>query len=226
MLHDRHGPSVQSSLPVPRDSIRRNKHASVDGQPFIVTLALDHETHETLTKLRTKYFPRHRNYLEAHVTLFHALPASHKSLYPTLLSEMATQRHSFPVRIGKPFSLGGKGIGVGITSPNIVNQAKGSSERPHPNKDRITRLRADLARLLEHEDVKLTAQDAKNQHSPHVTLQNKVDEKTASDSMEQLEQEDGEIFRGGWDARAIGLELYEYQADGTWTRMRQFEFAA
>ena len=42
--------------------------------PLIVTLTLDEFSHNYFTALRNQYFPKHCNYLEAHLTLFHNLP--------------------------------------------------------------------------------------------------------------------------------------------------------
>jgi 2'-5' RNA ligase len=42
---------------------------------LILTLALDEISHNYFTALRTQYFPKHCNYLQAHLTLFHRLPA-------------------------------------------------------------------------------------------------------------------------------------------------------
>lgn len=43
--------------------------------PLIVTIALDKVSHDYFTALRNTHYPKHCNYLEAHLTLFHRLPA-------------------------------------------------------------------------------------------------------------------------------------------------------
>ena len=43
--------------------------------PLIVTLTLDKVSHDFFTKLRNTHYPKHCNFLEAHLTLFHRLPA-------------------------------------------------------------------------------------------------------------------------------------------------------
>ena len=43
--------------------------------PLIVTIALDNVSHNYFTTLRNKHYPTYCNYLEAHLTLFHRLPA-------------------------------------------------------------------------------------------------------------------------------------------------------
>ena len=48
-------------------------------QPFILTLQLDAESFARFNALRQQYFPPSRNYLEAHLTLFHALPAQNET---------------------------------------------------------------------------------------------------------------------------------------------------
>ena len=42
--------------------------------PLILTAQLPDDMHARYTALRDAHFPPERNYLEAHVTLFHALP--------------------------------------------------------------------------------------------------------------------------------------------------------
>lgn len=43
--------------------------------PLIVTLTLDKVSHDYFTTLRNNNYPKHCNFLEAHLTLFHRLPA-------------------------------------------------------------------------------------------------------------------------------------------------------
>ena len=42
--------------------------------PLVVTAELPVDLFAWSNQLRTEHFPAHRNYLKAHVTLFHALP--------------------------------------------------------------------------------------------------------------------------------------------------------
>jgi len=43
--------------------------------PLIVTISMDKVSHDYFTALRNTHYPKHCNYLEAHLTLFHRLPA-------------------------------------------------------------------------------------------------------------------------------------------------------
>ena len=56
--------------PPPRGNVR-----GADAAPLSVTAQLPRDLHARYTALRTEHFPPERNYLDAHVTLFHALPA-------------------------------------------------------------------------------------------------------------------------------------------------------
>lgn len=52
-------------------------------QPLIVTLALDEQAQARFDALRSRHFPPDRNVLDAHVTLFHALPGEQEGDSPT-----------------------------------------------------------------------------------------------------------------------------------------------
>lgn len=43
--------------------------------PLVVTISLDKVSHDYFTDLRNTHYPKYCNYLEAHLTLFHRLPA-------------------------------------------------------------------------------------------------------------------------------------------------------
>jgi 2'-5' RNA ligase len=45
-----------------------------DESPLILTLRLDEASHLFFDELRERHFPRERNFLKAHLTLFHKLP--------------------------------------------------------------------------------------------------------------------------------------------------------
>ena len=47
--------------------------------PLIVTLLVDDDAQQHFDALRSEHFPAERNYLRAHVTLFHALPGGRGS---------------------------------------------------------------------------------------------------------------------------------------------------
>lgn len=49
-----------------------------DQPPLTVTAALDEGAFAWFDDLRQSHFPRHRNKVPAHLTLFHALPGKHE----------------------------------------------------------------------------------------------------------------------------------------------------
>jgi hypothetical protein len=61
-------------------------------RPLIMTLALEKTAAEFFTAQRTRYFPKHINFLKAHLTLFHALPFNEPRINETIttLSTQAT----------------------------------------------------------------------------------------------------------------------------------------
>ncbi|RYD70062.1 MAG: 2'-5' RNA ligase family protein, partial [Sphingobacteriales bacterium] len=48
-------------------------------QPFILTLRIDSEAQQYFDVLRLQHFPAERNFLKAHLTLFHKLPATEET---------------------------------------------------------------------------------------------------------------------------------------------------
>ncbi|KAH9810903.1 2'-5' RNA ligase superfamily [Teratosphaeria destructans] len=50
--------------------------ASEEDEVYVLTLQTNKPHHHRMTQLRDKYFPETINKLEAHLTLFHALPGS------------------------------------------------------------------------------------------------------------------------------------------------------
>lgn len=64
-------------------------------QPLVLTLKLDQTTFDLFNELRQQHFPPERNFLPAHVTLFHALPGEHElNIRQTLQTLRLNQRLS------------------------------------------------------------------------------------------------------------------------------------
>ncbi len=166
-----------------------------DDAPFIMTARLPRDLHSWATGLRTQHFPPERNYLQAHVTLFHALPAAYSDEIIGTLARLAGEIAPVPAHLIGIMSLGG-GTALKLESPEMLNIRDEIAER---------------FRGL------LTAQD---QHRPrlHVTIQNKVTSKEAKALQGELE---GTIeprkFAFG------GLSLFRYRG-GPWEAVRDFAF--
>ena len=163
--------------------------------PFILTAELPSDLHRRFTDLRTAHFPPERNYLEAHVTLFHALPAQCGEELRRYLARLAGEIEPVVGRVEGLMPLGG-GTAIKLSSPDMLL------------------LRDEIA---DHFRGMLTSQD---QHRPrlHVTIQNKVTAKEAKALQAQLA---GTIEPR--DFAFPGLALYIYRG-GPWEFVRRFAF--
>ncbi|MCF6509261.1 2'-5' RNA ligase family protein [Blastococcus sp. MG754426] len=155
--------------------------------PLVVTLLLDEEDQARFDRLRAEHFPPERNWLQAHVTLFHALPGEHQEqVARDLLS--AAGREAFDVAV-TGLRLLGRGVAFELRAAEL------------------TAVRAGLAAGW---DPWLTRQD-RQRFAPHVTVQNKVDPAVARGLHERLLP--GFV---PWTVRARGLGLWRYLG-GPWS---------
>ena len=67
--------------------------------PLILTAQLPPDLHSWATRLRDEHFPPERNYLEAHVTLFHALPGQCEDEARRFLARLAGEIAPVPARL-------------------------------------------------------------------------------------------------------------------------------
>lgn len=171
--------------------------------PLILCLKLDKATQTFLTDLRTKHFPSNRNYLAAHVTLFHAIPAHRYSELDSHLHLLSASEKGWEVFVGEPKKMGTKGVMVTVR------------DRPHGSIERIhTDLQRWLQRGVREEKDRLTDQDARRPGKAHVTILNKAEDEQ---QVERCLQEVAETFEGlkqpgdkygQQKGRAIGLEMW------------------
>ncbi|MBY6014682.1 2'-5' RNA ligase family protein [Qipengyuania gaetbuli] len=163
--------------------------------PLILTAELPPDLHRRYTDLRTEHFPPERNYLEAHVTLFHALPAQCEDELRRYLARLTGEIAPVRGQVEGLMPLGG-GTAIKLSSPDMLA------------------LRDEIA---EHFRGMLTNQD---QHRPrlHVTIQNKVTGKEAQALQTQLA---GTIEPRAFTFP--GLSLHAYRG-GPWEFIRRFAF--
>ena len=167
----------------------------VSDAPLILTAQLPPDLHSWATGLRDEHFPPERNYLEAHVTLFHAIPAQCEPEARSFLARLVGEVAPVPARLEGLMSLGG-GTALKLSSPDML------SLRDH---------------IADHFHGMLTAQD---QHRPrlHVTIQNRVTSKEAKALQAQMA---GTV--NPRDFAFPGLSLYHYRG-GPWELVRGFTF--
>lgn len=169
-------------------------------QPFVLTLRLDAAAEKILTGLRTKYFPSHRNYLAAHVTLFHALPAVSQPEYARILRDMTQSTSGFRIGLKNPFMLGKKGVGINVAS------------------FKLREFHRELQTRFRDAKVEMTEQDERPLRA-HVTIQNKVRQEEAEETLKKVKNEFEE--RAG---QASGLTVWRYEVNGEWTKLHDYDF--
>lgn len=166
-----------------------------DDAPLILTALLPDDLHARYTALRTAHFPPERNYLEAHVTLFHALPGMCEG--EVISACKAAAAHFAPIEgeVLGIMSLGG-GTAIKLESAGMLRLRDGLADRFHGL---------------------LTGQD---QHRPrlHVTIQNKVTSREAKELQAMLEST---ILPRAFTFRGLGLFRYR---GGPWEEVRKFAF--
>ena len=161
---------------------------------LIVTAELAAPDFAWLEKLRKQHFPVERNFLPAHLTMFHALPPSVEGEVRATLSRLGNER---PPRasIEGLMNLGG-GVAFRVSSQDL---------------DRIRReLAGDFHGLL-------SAQD-RGGWRPHVTIQNKVAPKAARALIEELERS---FEPRPLAIRGLGLHRY---LGGPWELLADYPF--
>lgn len=116
---------------------------------IIVTLKLDENAQSFFNEQRTKYFPAHCNYVDAHITLFHKLPSNNLDVENVL--EKFAQRTTFDICINE-IVLQNTGVAYQILSDELMILHKQMQE--------------ELQQYLIRNDLKKLW--------PHITIQNKV----------------------------------------------------
>ncbi|UIP06080.1 2'-5' RNA ligase family protein [Erythrobacter sp. SDW2] len=169
--------------------------AAGQGAPLILTALLPKDMHAWATALRTRHFPPERNHLEAHVTVFHAIPAHCEAEVAGVLKRLAAAFAPVDAELVGLMSLG-RGTALKLESPGIL------------------RLREAIA---DHLHGLLTAQD---QHRPrlHVTIQNRVSPAEAKALLASLASN---IEPRRFAFRGFGLHRY---MGGPWLHIGDFAF--
>ncbi|MBD2090319.1 2'-5' RNA ligase family protein [Microcoleus sp. FACHB-1515] len=163
--------------------------------PLILTLKLDRAAFDRLNDLRQRHFPPARNFLPAHITLFHALPGDQAETIERHLETVCAQTKLIKLKFPTVRSLG-KGVAAEIDAPDLLHLHQ--------------RLAADW-------QIWLTRQD-QQKYRPHVTIQNKVSPEEAK----QLYQELAASWKQS-EAIGEGLLLWRY-LNGPWELAREFAF--
>ncbi|TGE25019.1 2'-5' RNA ligase family protein [Hymenobacter aquaticus] len=163
--------------------------------PLILTLALDEPASRFFNELRQAHFPPQRNFLAAHLTLFHHLPGPQQAEIEQQLAALAGAQPPLLLQVA-----GVQFLGQGVAY-RLESEALESLHR----------------RLQQQWWPQLTPQDQQKRR-PHVTVQNKVRPEVAR----ALHQELTASFNP-FSATGTGLQLWAYR-NGPWEWLRDFPF--
>ena len=162
---------------------------------LIVTALLDAASQARFDDERRRYFPPSKNFLSAHVTLFHALPGEEQEEVTRMLDLVC--RTQSPIGFETSgLRLLGRGVAYDLHMPEVV---------------------AVRARLAAAWRDWLTPQDRQG-FRPHLTVQNKVLPMAAKALLETLQ-----AAYLPWRGEVPGLALWRYEG-GPWTNIAGLRF--
>jgi 2'-5' RNA ligase len=163
--------------------------------PLILTLKIDNDSFDFFDELRRKHFPPERNFLSAHLTLFHHLPGDKLEKVRFELTRICAAQTVFPLEFPAWLFLG-KGVAVKVAANELFD------------------LHMQLVKLW---NDWLTAQD-RQKFQPHITVQNKVAPDEAKNLYEKLSRD-----WQSRDGHADGLQLWHYLG-AKWKLEEEFLF--
>lgn len=194
---------------------RKPQHQSHTGQEeedhYILTLATDRGLHDAMTDIRAKHFPEKLNRIDAHLTLFQALPGSRLPEIEETIAALCKDIAPFDIQVRNARKMN-KGVLVDL-SVWAVKEIR----RVHG------RLREAWAKggWLSEQDLRLPLR-------PHYTVQNKADdselvEESLHDVTAMLEHlKSGP--KSGLGGSARGIDMWLYQKGGTWAKHQSHPF--
>lgn len=163
--------------------------------PLILTLELNETAQIFFNKKRKEHFPPERNFIEAHLTLFHHLPDNEHKIITTI-EALCSYQKTIELVVKEPVSIG-KGVAYKIESKALIA----------------------LHKKLQKEWMDLLTMQDRQGLWPHITVQNKV----TAEQAKQTWQAEKETFVP-FTALANGLSAWRY-LNGPWQAYRQFSFA-
>ena len=166
-----------------------------DAPPLILTLKMDDASQERFDRLRRAHFPPERNFLPAHLTLFHKLPGDREGEVVSTIQDVCRTQGSITMRATGVRSLG-RGVAYELDPGDLA---------------------AVRRRLAAEWEPWLTPQDRQG-FKPHVTVQNKVAPEAARALLQQLR-----AGFSPFEVGAEGLLLWRYMG-GPWEAVGAYGF--
>ncbi|SDM08801.1 2'-5' RNA ligase superfamily protein [Catalinimonas alkaloidigena] len=163
--------------------------------PLVLTLALDKPSFQFFNRLRQAHFPAERNFLEAHLSLFHHLPGTEAPCIADHLAQVCRAQPPLTLPVTEVKMIG-KGVAYVVKNKALV---------------------AWREQLAHHWQAWLTPQD-RQKLWPHITVQNKVTPAEARALQQQLAQD-----FAPFQAQGTGVCLWAYR-NGPWEWLHDFGF--
>lgn len=167
-----------------------------DDAPLVLTAELDAASFAFFDARRRIWFPPERNHLDAHLTLFHALPVAQQPAICVRLQTLVSATPPIRCRFPRLRPLG-HGVAYEVEASPLCALHAELAQAWHPW---------------------LRRQDRQRLH-PHVTVQNKATAEQVRRAMAVLRTEAPPSA-----GRIEGLRLWRYLG-GPWQLLRTFEFA-
>lgn len=175
---------------------------------YILTLSTTPSLSDPLTKLRQKYFPPAINYLEAHLTLFHALPHEQIDIIITDISKLASETAPMRIATGEPKRLK-RGVWISVAETQGANDIRTLRDR----------LRESWHEFLSLQDRQPGWHAGKPAWTPHWTVMNKMDDPAVKQAFKEITSNlQGAVGNG------LGLTMWEYLENGRWDLKQKFPF--
>ena len=164
-------------------------------KPIIMTAVMGKSDFSWANSLRKKYFPPERNFLSAHITLFHHLPPQALAEIKSALAEITGAYPAPEARLQRLIHLG-RGVAYQLHSPDLLDMRMELAARFHGL---------------------LVAQD---QQTPrlHITIQNKVEPAVAKELLTMLE---AEFEPRPFIIHGLAIDYY---MGGPWQRIQDYPF--
>ncbi|SIR22522.1 2'-5' RNA ligase superfamily protein [Rhizobium sp. RU20A] len=165
--------------------------------PLIVIARIKDEDLAPFDRLRQAHFPPDRNFLRAHLTMFHRLPGEYEPQISDLLNGVIGSTQAIMARVGGVRHLGA-GVAFTIESPELESIR--------------TTLKSQFLSWLGPQDMQ--------PWRPHITVQNKVTRPKA-DALHLALQ----ASLKPWQIEIVSLDLWAYLS-GPWQHVAFEPFAA
>lgn len=164
-------------------------------QPLIVTARITDSDLEPFDRLRQAHFPADRNFLRAHMTMFHRLPGEYEARIVDTLNGIVQDTDMMIAEVSGVRHLGA-GVAYAITCPQLLE------------------IRAAIAAEL----IAWLGPQDRQKWQPHITVQNKVSKQRADDLYHSLSQ----TFQPH-PIHISGLDVWQYLG-GPWQHTTTVQF--